>query len=143
MATTHYWKFTFPTDAVIHKANQSYSEPVGNVRGQTRNVRGENLVGRDISIIFDDYVDVVKPLIDGKYSSRSQIILALRIIQKKLKGDYKDCFHPEFFTEPGGLYIGIRNIISNVGWIGVDVTKHIVNKDKTEIKNNGVLFHHF
>ena len=80
----HYWTIVFPEESVLRFANQHPGRPPG-MRGAPAQIRHENSAGNQISNVFDNYVSFVKPLIDGKYTSKRQLEIALRIIIKNLK----------------------------------------------------------
>ena len=72
----HYWTIVFPEESVLSTANQI---PPGVRGGPVTPKRTENSAGNQISNVFYNYDSVVKPLIDGKYTSKRQLEIALRI----------------------------------------------------------------
>lgn len=132
-ANTHYWTIVFPTDLVLRTANEFRTvRPEGQRGGPVTQLRPEkSVVDNNISNVFKNYDTVVKPLIDGKYTSKRQLEIALRIIIKNLKPMYSDCFSTTHSDYPV-----MRSIIRRVGGVGVDVIKHIVTPDGQETTKN-------
>ena len=125
----HYWTIVFPEQSVLNTANDHPGRPPG-MRGAPAQIRPENSAVIQISNVFDNYATVVKPLIDGKYTSKRQLEIALRIIIKNLNSMYSDCFSTTHSDYPV-----MRSIIQRVGGVGVDVIKHIVTPDGPKTKN--------
>ena len=86
-ANTYYWTFKFPIQTVLNKANDHFftRPPNSSVKVAPTQIREQGTAGPQISNVFKNYGTVVQPLIDGKYSSRIQLEIALRIIIKDLK----------------------------------------------------------
>ena len=121
MSANTYWTFEFPIQTVLNKANEQFFTRPPNLRVmvEATKIRGPGTAGHQISNVFKNYDTVVKPLIDGKYSSRIQLETALRIIIKDLKDMYFDCFSTNALSK-------MDSIIRKIGGFGVDVIKHIV-----------------
>ena len=131
----HYWTFDFPTDMVLRHANEfkneNYSTSGSGPFNATRVLRDERTAGIDISMVFNNYETVVKPLIEGKYISKKQLEIALHIITNNLKDMYYDCFSTtyDYFNNTP-----LRPIIQMIGGLGVNVTKHIVTSGQETTK---------
>jgi hypothetical protein len=125
-ANKYYWTFVFPHEIVLRSANQSLSVRLQKGDEATQ-IREANTAGNRFSNVFKNYDTVVKPLIDGKYTSKRQLEIALRIIIKDLKKMYYNCFSTTY-----DYYGHIRSIIRKIGGVGVDVIKHIVSPDGQE-----------
>lgn len=130
-ANTYYWTFEFPIQTVLNKANEQFRArpPNSSVMVEPTQIREQGTAGREISNVFKNYDTVVKPLIDGKYSSRIQLEIALRIIVKDLKDMYFDCFSNKYRYNSRSE---MDPIIRKIGGFGVDVIKHIVTPDEKE-----------
>jgi hypothetical protein len=124
-ANTHYWTIVFSVHTVLRNANIALNVRADGQRfGEVIQIRGEHSTGGKISNVFNNYEDVVQPLIAGKYTSKRQLEIALRIIKNKLKKEYSDCFSTD--------YPHMRSILRSVGGVGIDVIKHIVTPGRQE-----------
>jgi hypothetical protein len=116
----------FPKNDVLSKANQGmnhYGYVAARLPKSTPQ-RSENSVIEKggLKKIFTHYKTVVKPLINGKYTSKEQIENALKIIRKYLHRNFSDCF-PIIYEDP---------MIEMVGSVGIDVIKHTIDSFEQE-----------
>ena len=132
-ANKYYWTFVFPEQAVLKRANEQFRPRPSNAgrMDQAIQIRDQGTAGNEISNVFKNYYTVVKPLIDGKYTSKRQLEIALRIIIKDLKDRYYDCFSTTYVCP---CHMGL--IIRTVGGVGVNVIKHIVKPNEPETTKN-------
>ena len=129
-ANTHYWTIVFEEFMVLRNANTAINvRPHGRGGGELIEIREAHSAKDQISNVFDNYDSVVQPLILGKYTSKRQLEIALRIIKNNLKEKYSDCFSTDYHPD-------MRSILRSVGGVGTDVIKHIVTSDRTETTKN-------